>query len=85
MRGAGGCLRVVAGDAGGSLGWQYWSTQAAHVPPPEQEQGSQGHHSSPSPGTGNIAGDWGWDKAGLRHEPTSEVHVSHQQRTAMGS
>lgn len=68
MMGAGGCLRVVAVDVGGTLGQQGRGrgTQAGHLPPPEKAQGSQGHCGSPSPGTGHIAGHWGgtrldWD------------------------
>lgn len=77
---------MVAGDAGGSLGWQGGGTQTGHVPPPDQEQSSQGHRGSPSQGTGHLPGGWGWDKAGQGDEPPSGVHVSHQQRTwsAMG-
>lgn len=59
-------LRVVAGDSAPGLAGQGHSGRAH--PTLNKEQG---HHGSPSPGTGHLAGDWGWDKAGLGNEPTS--------------
>lgn len=56
MRGAGGCLSTVAGDAGGCLGWQGRGTQAGHIPPPAKSRAAPAQ----------ALGTWLWTGDGIR-------------------
>lgn len=74
MMGAGSCLRVLL-----EVLEAPWTGREGAL-----RQGMSHLPRAGQPDTGHLDEGWGWDKAGLGHEPTSGVHVSHEQRTALG-